>query len=225
MTAGSHFQERLLGELRRVAAETPDPRRSRRAWPRPARWGLAGAALALAATAVVVVDGGAASDAYAVQTRADGTVVVSIASLTNSAGLERQLGEAGVPASVDYTPAGRVETEGGQDGCGQLIPLATGSRATGPGFISEGSAGEDEGPGAPPAAADGEGSSPGAALPGTAPGTPPVLVVGQDPGGEGATFTVDPAAIEPGEELQITTSSTAGGEPGWSSICVGMGEE
>jgi hypothetical protein len=107
------FEERLLGELRRVVAERPAPAAPvaaprRRPVPRP-RVALVGAGLvAAAATAVVISGGDPATPAYAVQPHADGTVTVQINSLRDADGLERKLRAAGVPADVTYLPTGRT---------------------------------------------------------------------------------------------------------------------
>lgn len=117
------FEDRLLAELRaRVAeraAENPmltprtvasgdgdrPPSRGPRRAPRFALTGAA--AVAIAAAGLIVSAGGDGTEAaYAVQPRADGDVSVEIKALSDAAGLEQALRQAGVPADVTYLPAG-----------------------------------------------------------------------------------------------------------------------
>ncbi len=113
-TETDRFEDRLLAELRahvaqRAAADPrPEPPRGRRV--RPAvRLGLAGAGIAAAAAIVVVATGGdGAPPAYAVQPQSDGSVTVTIRSLRDADGLERQLREAGVRAEVDDLEPGKA---------------------------------------------------------------------------------------------------------------------
>jgi hypothetical protein len=114
------FEERLLRELRRVvieesrAASAPAPRtriaRGRSPWTRRlALTGAVAAVVALALAAGLPIGGGNGdSAAYAVTQNADGTVTVQIDSLRDAAGLQRKLGEAGVPALVQYLPPGKA---------------------------------------------------------------------------------------------------------------------
>jgi hypothetical protein len=120
--AGQHplgaFEQRLLGELRQVVAEitrVPDlPDQSAAAPPRRrdalrlALIGGAAAAIAIAVVSALSLGGGAESKAWAVNRNADGTVTVEIDSLSDAAGLERKLNEAGVPALVQYLPPGKT---------------------------------------------------------------------------------------------------------------------
>jgi hypothetical protein len=109
------FELRLLGELRRVVSERASaPAVSA---PAPRRFGrrslaLAGGVAVAAGIAVVVGlsvgDGGGPEKAYAVTSNPDGSVTVKINSLRDSAGLERKLNEAGVPALVQYLPPGKT---------------------------------------------------------------------------------------------------------------------
>jgi hypothetical protein len=107
MTASTRFEDRLFEQLRDVVAARPAPRADAR---RPAwrtRLALAGAGVAAAtAVAAVVATSGDVAPAYAVQPAADGSVTVRIHSLRDAAGLQRSLRAAGVPAVVDYAPAG-----------------------------------------------------------------------------------------------------------------------
>jgi hypothetical protein len=114
------FEERLLQELRSVVAANGKEPRGSRSWAAPRRLGLAGAAAALvavAAVAAVQLVSGGAEPAYAVNTNDDGTVTVEISSLSDAAGLERKLRDAGIPAVVQYLPPGKV--------CKQPWPTAT----------------------------------------------------------------------------------------------------
>ncbi len=92
------FEDRLLTELRHVVATRPAPATPRR-----------GKLIALAATAgaaiaaAVAVALGGGSAAYAVEPGADGSVTVSIHDLSDAAGLQSALRDAGVPAVVTYS--------------------------------------------------------------------------------------------------------------------------
>jgi hypothetical protein len=109
------FEDRLLHELRSVVvANQTSGERGRRSWTAsrsPRRLVLAGAAavfVAIAAVAVVQLVGGGAAPAYAVNKNDDGTVTVEISSLSDAAGLEQKLREAGIPAVVQYLPPGKA---------------------------------------------------------------------------------------------------------------------
>jgi hypothetical protein len=113
------FEQRLLRELRHVVADgaasapvSPDPAlagtgRKRRRWPLALAGGLAAAiaALFLSGSPFGGDDGGRA---WAVTSNDDGTVSVEIDSLTDAAGLQRKLNEAGIPALVQYLPPGKT---------------------------------------------------------------------------------------------------------------------
>lgn len=192
MTTLHHFEDRLLQELRQVVAERPAPAAGSRRRPRRTRVALAGIGIAAAAVAVAMItDNGAVTpSAYAVESRADGAVTVSIRSLSDAAGLERRLRAAGVPAVVDYVPAS-------QAGC-----AAGGAQAGG--FTTHTEDGTDPGPSLSTA----PGPDPGAGMSGPAPGTHSVM--GQvRVGSDGATFTIDPGTLKPGEKVFITTSTGA----------------
>lgn len=69
-----------------------------------------GAAVAAVAAGVLAVSSGTdgTSSAFAVEPQGDGTVRVEISSLSDAAGLEKALEEAGVKADVNYLAAGMV---------------------------------------------------------------------------------------------------------------------
>jgi hypothetical protein len=112
---GTEFEERLLSRLQGVVAErgaaaeaeavvVEAPRR------RAPRLALGGAVAAAAVTAGLIVSAGGdnAPAAYAVESQADGGVNIEIYELSDSAGLEGALAKAGIPAQVNYLPAGMV---------------------------------------------------------------------------------------------------------------------
>jgi hypothetical protein len=107
------FEERLLGELRRevvASGGSPEVVVTKRQ-SRVRRRVTFAAALGFVAVAVAV--GGVfltrgAAPAYAVTKNANGTVTVQIDSLSDAAGLEQKLKEAGVPAVVEYLPEGKM---------------------------------------------------------------------------------------------------------------------
>src|ERR1700712_2338355 len=102
MTTTTHFEDRLLEQLRQIVVENPDPgvRLAPQRAPRRTRLALAGAgaAAATAAVAIVATSSDVTPSAYAVQPRKDGSVSVKIRSLSDAAGLQRSLRAAGVPA-------------------------------------------------------------------------------------------------------------------------------
>jgi hypothetical protein len=108
--ATDNFENRLLHELQTRIAERPAPAPAPAA--RPARVLprrvilVGGAGAAVAATVVLGTGGSGPRAAYAVEREADGSVTVEINSLRDADGLERKLNAAGVPAKVDYLPAG-----------------------------------------------------------------------------------------------------------------------
>jgi hypothetical protein len=107
----SNFEERLLHELRSVAEAQPAAG-SRRHGARPGRrLALAGGLVAVVAAAAVagaLLLSAGTQAAYAVSKNADGTVTVEIDSLTDAAGLQSKLQEAGVNAVVAYLPEGKM---------------------------------------------------------------------------------------------------------------------
>jgi len=115
MNGGGRFEDRLLVELRRLVAERPGPAQAaaaRRRFLPAARRRLVlvagtAAAIACAAALVPLLTGGGTA-AYAVTTSDDGTVTVEINSLSDAAGLQAKLRDAGVPAVVLYLPPGKA---------------------------------------------------------------------------------------------------------------------
>ena len=114
---GGRFEQRLLDELRAlVIAQPPSSSerspRSPRSWapsrPRLALVGSVVAAAAVAAAAGLLLLAGGAKPAYAVSRNDDGTVTVEINSLSDAAGLESKLREAGIHAVVVYLPPGKT---------------------------------------------------------------------------------------------------------------------
>ena len=109
------FERNLLTELRhhvavRASIAAEPARRPRRRW----TVAVAGGGLASAAAAAVVVLGiGAAhpDPAYAVESRPDGDVVVTVFDLSDAAGLQGALAAKGVRAEVTYVP-GFEQTRG-----------------------------------------------------------------------------------------------------------------
>ncbi|MFC9686957.1 hypothetical protein ACFTSF_00330 [Kribbella sp. NPDC056951] len=100
------FEDKLLAELRTVVAERPaDIRRKR---PKRLLVGIAACLTLAAGTAVAVPMLGSSSPAYAVVTQPDGTVRVTIYRAEGAEGLEKRLRAAGVPAEVDFLPAGKT---------------------------------------------------------------------------------------------------------------------
>jgi hypothetical protein len=109
------FEDRLLHELRNVVVANQTSGGGRKtSWSvsrSPRRLALVGAAavfVSVAAVAVVQLVGGGAAPAYAVNKNDDGTVTVEISSLSDAAGLERKLRDAGIPAVVQYLPPGKA---------------------------------------------------------------------------------------------------------------------
>jgi len=224
MTAPQKFEDRLLHELRHVVAEGPTPAGTPARRPRRRRLTLAGAGLGVAAAAtlaVVLATGGDVSSAYAVESQPNGAVTVSIRSLSDAAGLQAKLRAVGVPAVVDYVPGGPAGcagpppglTPGGGpvQGTASAPAPAPGTAPTGPTKV-EGVAMKVSAGGAPesglsqaPEAGGGPTLSPGGPLPGDAGVTSSKIAVGPD----GASFTIDPGTLEPGQQVYISTSTGA----------------
>jgi hypothetical protein len=210
MTASNRFEDRLLDQLRQVVAERPAPEPVTHRRRHRTRLALAGAgvAAATAAVALVVSSNEVTPNAYAVQSRPDGSISVSIRSLSDADGLQRSLRDAGVPAVVDYVPSGERD-----------CPAPS---AASPG---EGSSGGN--PDGPTFRRDTErGSGPSLSQAGPENGraddskgvrkTKTMVTAGSD----GVKFTIDPGTIHPGEKVYITTSTGS-----VSSIGMTIGKE
>jgi hypothetical protein len=170
----STFEDRLLTELRQRVAANPAPPRRR------GRLVLAGGGVVAAATAAVIVAVGGGASAYAVEKAGDGAVTVHIRSLSDAAGLQRELRAAGVPAIVRY----------GDDEhpCGAPPSAPTGEFGTNVGT-------DDSGPsttevGTPPAG-----------------GRKVVSTSSLARTDDGVVFTIDPGELQPGDHVYITTST------------------
>ena len=167
--------------------------------------------------------GDGTSSAYAVESQPDGAVTVSIRSLSDAAGLQRKLRAAGVPAVVDYVPGGQAgcavgpppgATPGGGpvQGTASAPAPAPGTAPTGPTKV-EGVAMKASPNGAPesglsqaPEAGGGPTLSPGG---GPSPDQPGATSSKISVGPDGASFTIDPGSLEPGQQVYITTSTGA----------------
>jgi hypothetical protein len=111
----TEFARRLRAELTTIVADhgaaqaTTSAPTTRSGWRRAdPRLALAGAAVTvLAAVALIVSASGSDTPAaFAVEAQPEGEVSVEIRSLEDAKGLEEALGEAGVPASVNYLATG-----------------------------------------------------------------------------------------------------------------------
>jgi hypothetical protein len=99
-----------------------------------------------AAVAAAVLINGAASPAFAVTPRADGSIEVFISDFSDSGGLEEALAAEGVRASVDYLPEGKTckEPRGEHAAVGRM-KTGLGARDGGVAFtITRGAVGSDE---------------------------------------------------------------------------------
>jgi hypothetical protein len=116
VTTGEHhndrFEERLLGELRRlIVARGPSSsglqqrRRWTRAWRR--RLAVSAAAVAGLAVAIPILLSAGNTPAFAITHGNDGTVTVLINSFQDPTGLEQGLRNAGVPAMVQLLSVGK----------------------------------------------------------------------------------------------------------------------
>jgi hypothetical protein len=111
MMNSTRFEDRLLHELRELVVTRPPAtavaihRRPRR---RRLLLGSAATAAVTAIAIVLTVSGERATPAFAVARQADGSVTVTINSLRDASGLERELDAAGIPAVVYYTPVGKT---------------------------------------------------------------------------------------------------------------------
>ncbi len=104
----SNFEERLLVELRGLVSTKPRSTGQRWGGRRLALAGVVAAGFAAAATAGAFFLSAGAQAAYAVTKNADGSVTVKVDSLTDAAGLQAALENAGVNAVVAYLPAGKM---------------------------------------------------------------------------------------------------------------------
>lgn len=115
-----NFEKRLGDELTAIVAErgaAHEPQgargatQARPAWRRRGpRLGLAAAAVVAVAAAVLIIKAGGSDTpaAFALEATPEGIVNVEISRPEDAEGLEAGLGEAGIPASVSYLPAGSV---------------------------------------------------------------------------------------------------------------------
>lgn len=110
---GENFEERALSLLKAEVAERGADEEGRPtiapAWRRRGpRLALASAAVASIAAAALIVNagGGDTPVAFAVEPQPEGMVSVEVNSLEDAKGLEAALEEVGIPASVNYLPAG-----------------------------------------------------------------------------------------------------------------------
>ena len=112
---GSHFEERLLDELKTVVAQrAAEQEQAAEAgmhspgWRRTPRLAFGGAAVLAAAAAMLVFNSGSSdtSKAFAVEPQDGGGVTISVYSAEDSTGLEGALAEAGIRSQVTWLPAG-----------------------------------------------------------------------------------------------------------------------
>jgi hypothetical protein len=110
-----NFERRLLDELKAVVAKrgaeqatATESATTPPAWRRAPRPALGAIAVLAAAVAVLVFNSGSDNTprAFAVEPQQGGGVTIRIYSLEDSAGLERALKQAGIPAQVNWLPAG-----------------------------------------------------------------------------------------------------------------------
>jgi hypothetical protein len=192
MTTPERFEDRLLHELRRIVEDRPAPAAAVHARPlrRRIAIGAVGVAAATVAVAVVATSGDVTPSAYAVQSGANGSVTVSIHRLGDATALQASLRAAGVPAVVDYAPSG------------QMTCVSTASAPVavpGGGTLQTGTSAARATTSAGPGAAATTGEPPAGAV------TAAAVTTGPD----GATFTIDPGTIRPGEKVYITTADGA----------------
>jgi len=186
------FEDRLLTELRHVVASRP-------ASAAPRRGKLiavaATAAAAIAAAVAVALGGGTA--AYAVEPGANGSVTVKIHDLSDAAGLQSALRDAGVPAVVAYGP-GAPSACGGTGAPPSETHGASGPTSveggTGTRHVERGSSAKGEGPSFKTDGARGPQST----------GTVTTQV---EKTGDGVTFTLDAGALPAGAHVYITTQT------------------
>jgi hypothetical protein len=211
-TPAPRFEERLLHQLKHVVAQTPAPQPVAPATRRVPlasriprrRLALSGAGLATAvaasAAAVLATSGGVASPAYAVQSRANGTVSVSISDLRDAAGLERRLRAAGIPAIVNYVA--EPERCAGAAGTGRTM---SGPAAGQAGVVRSQRTGDD---GPSTAAAGGAGPQRATHTTGSPPpgGAAARMSMRVDRDGR-ATFTLNADDVKPGQTLMVAATT------------------
>jgi hypothetical protein len=102
----THFKGALLEELR--ARQAVEPARVRTGFKWKIRAATMGVTATVAATAIAMtVSFSPATAAFVVKSNNDGTVTVTVNSLKDSAGLQRELLSAGVTAVAVYAPPGK----------------------------------------------------------------------------------------------------------------------
>lgn len=113
--AEDNFERRLLNELKAMVAERgaeqgtmPKSATARPAWRRAPRMALGATIVLAVAVAVLVFSSGGDNPprAFAVEPQRGGGVTIKIFSLEDAAGLEGALERAGIPAQVNWLPAG-----------------------------------------------------------------------------------------------------------------------
>ena len=194
-TTPTGFEDRLLAALRPIVADNPAPAtapatvaaRGRR------RLVVSGATLTAATAAAAVAifaTGGSTPPAYAVDSHADGTITVTIDSLSDAAGLQAKLRAAGVDAYVTYDANPTTCSAAPQLGMGVGVKRLSEHIRT------------SQSPDGP-----GQKSSTGHTGPGDAP--PPLggMVSTKVRADGAATFTIDPNAIPKNATLAIAASS------------------
>jgi hypothetical protein len=203
MTTPERFEDRLLLELRQIVDARPAPTsvESHRPLRRRVALGAVGVVAATVVVAIVATSGDVTPSAYAVQSRADGAVTVSIHSLADATGLQSSLRAAGVPAVVDYASSGQtscLSVTAGSSGAQAGTQEQTGSGDTGGTSTAVGS-------GATTVTAGHAAAAPGAPLGAVSAAVASKVEVGSD----GVRFTIDPSSIKPGQIVYITTSTGA----------------
>jgi hypothetical protein len=196
MSMSTHFEERLLQQLRQVVADRPAAAHAVTAAPAPPRMrrrrlvlaGAGGVAAVAAAVAIVAGSGGVTDSAYAVIPRADGSVTVKISTLSDADGLQGALRAAGVPAVVRY---GRAT-----DCPGPVTGPAPGPGSESGNAQHHTAAGDASGP-----STDTAGAAPAAGA-----GNPHKVTGAVRTDADGTTFTIDPGPLAPGDKVYITAS-------------------
>jgi hypothetical protein len=136
----TQFEDRLLAELRELVANQPGPVAAVRPTGRrrrPTRFvvGSVAATAVVAGLVLAATWSDNVSPAFAVDRQPDGSVTVTVKRLSDAQGLERQLRAAGIPAVVNYAPAGKAcrgpGTPARVRGLGPVHAGAVGSAAPG----------------------------------------------------------------------------------------------